>query len=87
MSVPHDTSAEADRVLTDLLRRSSPAEHFAATRALSESAAWHAWRVVRENNPGARDDELLVRFVATYYGEDLAQRLDQYLCAKRQRAA
>ena len=72
---PSDTSGAAARVLTKLLRAATPAQNFAVMRSLSENAAWHAWRTVAENHPGADEDELLVQFVTTYYGQKLGDSL------------
>ena len=78
-----DTSPAAERVQVELLRRATVEQHYAATRALSEMAMWHAWQTIERNNPDADRAELLRRYVARYYGDDLAGRLAAWLQARR----
>lgn len=82
-----DTRPEAAQVQTKLLRRATPAQHFAMTRSLSEMAMWHAWRVTAQNNPAADEAELTYEYIVTYYGRELADRLRPQITSRLKRDA
>lgn len=67
-----DTSAEAERVQIELLRRAGETRRFALCRSLTETVVALSRRALRERMPGASDAEVLVRWVAIHYGERLA---------------
>lgn len=74
-----DTSAAAEKVQIELLRRATVARRALLARSLSRTTMQLAWRAIQEADPSAADDELAVRFAEACYGPVLANRLRRYL--------
>ena len=70
-----DTHPEAERVQIDLLRRATAAQRFARARSLSQTVIALGRRALQRAAPGLDEREVLLAFVATSYGEDLARRV------------
>lgn len=81
-SPPNDTSAAAERVQLDLLRRAGFERRAALTGALSASVVRLSRRALRERMPDATPNEVLIRWVALHYGEELSRRLAEDLAAR-----
>jgi hypothetical protein len=67
----HDDS-EADRVQVELLRSAGPVARFARARSLSASMITLARIGLRRRHPECSEREILLRFVETHYGAELA---------------
>lgn len=78
-----DTSPEAERVQLALLRQASTAKRFARARSLSQTTIDLSRRAIRRANPMLSEEEVLIRFVALHYGQDLADRVQDHLRHRR----
>lgn len=67
-----DTSAEAERVQLELLRRAGVAGRFQLMRSLTSTVVDASRRALRETMPGASEQEVLLKWVELHYGRDLA---------------
>ena len=67
----------------ELLRRAGQAGRFARARSLSTTVITLARKAIREQMPGASDEEVGLRFVEVHYGADLAGRVRAYLERRR----
>ena len=72
---PIDTSAEADRVQFELLRRATPARRATLARSLSTTTMQLTRRALRKQRPEATEPEIDLAFVELCYGRELAERL------------
>ncbi len=75
MIFSRDTSAEARRVLIELLRRSTPAEKLALLNQAHATARVLAMTGLRMRNPGATVDQLERRYLELMLGRDLAAKV------------
>jgi hypothetical protein len=71
--------SSADRVQIELLRRAGGTKRFALARSLSSSVIELARAAIRTRNPGLDEREVLLRFAALHYGDELAARVRGYL--------
>jgi hypothetical protein len=78
-----DTDPEAERVQLELLRNATTGQRAALARSLSRTTMRLARRAIREVYPDADDDELAVRFVAHFYGPELAEGVRRHLETRR----
>lgn len=67
-----DTSADAEQVQIELLRRAGETRRFELLRSLTASVVGLSRRALREQMPGAPESEVMIRWVALHYGESLA---------------
>jgi len=74
-----DTPPEVARVQIEMLRRACPAQHFRLTRSLSRTSMWLARRALRRAMPAASEKEVLLAFIAHWYGQGLAEGVRRYL--------
>ena len=74
-----DTHPQAEEIQIMLLRQVSIAERFAIMHSLSETAIQLSRRAIQRANPTYSELEVNLAFVAYHYGEDLAERVRQYL--------
>lgn len=74
-----DTHPQAEKVQIMLLRQASMAERFALMASLSETSIQLSRRAIQRANPTYSELEVNLAFVAYHYGEDLAERVRQYL--------
>ncbi len=80
MAIPvASASVEADGVQIELLRRAGAARRFELARSLSASAISLARAAIREREPGLSEREVLLRFVETHYGAELAHAVRRHL--------
>jgi hypothetical protein len=77
-----DTHPKAAAVQLDLLRRSSVERRGALARSLSSTVIELSRRALRDTMKSASDAEVLNRWVALSYGEDLASRIRSYVEAR-----
>ena len=78
-----DTSPEAEKIQLDLLRKASVARRFSLVRSLSNTTIQLARRAIRRTHPEADEQEVLLIFVETHYGKELADRLRIDLAGRR----
>lgn len=76
--VMQDTDPHADRVQLGLLRAAGEARRAAACLALSDDVLAMSRRALRERMAGASEREVLLRWAALAYGEELAARVRAY---------
>jgi hypothetical protein len=74
-----DTHPQAEAVQIALLRQASMAKRAWLLRSLSQTVIRLSRRAIRKVNPQLTEPELNVLFVRHCYGDELADRLQQYL--------
>jgi hypothetical protein len=74
-----DTTEAAASTQLDLLRRRSTAERLAIAINLSRATMALSKRAIRRANPNASEEELKCLFVEYHYGQELADRLRDYM--------
>lgn len=74
-----DTHPEARAVQLRLLRRATVARRAELACSLSATAIALSRRALAERMPGATPEQVLLRWVAQNYGEDLARRVARRL--------
>lgn len=74
-----DTRPEAAKLQLGLLRTASVGRRAALARSLSSTVIGLSRRALRETMKTATDAEVLDRWLALNYGEDLARRVRDYL--------
>ncbi len=80
MAIPvRGATTGADRVQLELLRRADSARRFQLARSLSESAISLARAAMRRRRPDLPEREILLWFVETHYGGELARAVRRYL--------
>ena len=70
-----DTTPQIHARMAAMLAALSPARRMAMVRDLTGATIGWSRRAVREAMPGASSHEVLLRWVAVTYGQDLADRL------------
>jgi hypothetical protein len=83
---PTDTTADAERVQVQLLRRASRARRLHLAFSLSATVIGLARRALMRANPDASLRELDLRFVELHYGREIAAGLRSDL-ERRSRAS
>ena len=80
MALPvHSSPARADRVQLELLRSAGPTRRVQIARSLSESAISLARGAMRRRRPDLPELEILLWFVETHYGRELAREVRRYV--------
>lgn len=74
-----DTHPKAEEMQVWLLRQATVAKRLAVMRSLSRTTIQLSRRAIRRANPTYSQLEVKLAFVAYHYGEELADRLRQYL--------
>jgi len=77
-----DTNPKAAEFQISLIRRASVAERLSRTRSLSRTVIQLSRRAILRANPKLSEQELNLFFVAHYYGNELAERLREYMNRK-----
>ena len=78
----NDTSPDAERVHLELLRQATPERRATLALALSQEVAQLARAAIRRANPSASEIEIDLQYIAIQYGQDLADRVRNYLEAR-----
>ncbi len=78
-----DTHPDAEKVQVDLLRRTTVARRFSLACSLSQTAIQLARRAIQRAHPDADEEEVGLIFIATHYGQDLADRVRADLARRR----
>jgi hypothetical protein len=74
-----DTRPEAARMQLHLLRKATVGQRAALARSLSATVIGLSRQALRESMKAASDSEIMDRWLALNYGEDLARRVRDYL--------
>ena len=77
-----DTNPEVERVLISLLRKLSTEERLSRVLQFSSSIINLSKRAIARANPDLSEDERNILFVRYHYGDELANKLKQYLKQK-----
>ena len=77
-----DTNPEVERVLISLLRKLSTEERLSRVLQFSSSIINLSKRAIARANPNLSDDERNILFVRYHYGDELVNKLKQYLKQK-----
>ena len=80
---PFDTHPDAELVQVELLRRATGIQRFGIARTLTATTRHLAWRAIKRAHPEATDEEIDFMFIAVHYGQDLADRVRDYLATRR----
>jgi len=80
-----DTSAEAERVQIDLIRRAPVSRRLRIAWSLSATVIGVARQALVRAEPHASSQEIDLRFVELHYGRDLAAALRAELIRRRDR--
>jgi hypothetical protein len=75
----YSSSESADLVQVDLLRSVGAARRFQIARSLSASAISLARGAMRRRRPELSEREILLWFVETHYGRELAHDVQRHL--------
>jgi lipoprotein NlpI len=73
-----DTSIKAEQVQIELLRKASITERVALASSLTQTTFYLAQQAIKEANPDKSEEELKLLFVAIHYGQELADRLQDF---------
>jgi len=78
-----DTSADAEKVLTELARQASIAERVARTRSLTAMATRMSRQAIAEANPQFSPQEVDLMWMELHYGKELAAEYRKHLQEKQ----
>jgi len=78
-----DTSPEAERVQLELLRRATVERRLRLALSLSSSVIALSREGLRRRMPGAREEEVGLRFVELHYGPEIAAAVRIHLLDRR----
>lgn len=73
-----DTSAEAEAVQLDLLRRMTPQQRIEKMCDLSQSVRHMALQAIRRRHPEYSEADVRLKFIALTYGQALADDLQRW---------
>jgi hypothetical protein len=74
-----DTDPHAEQVLIEGLRRSSNAERGRSMVSLTDTVRWLSRRAIHRAHPDWNERQLALEFVRLNYGQELADRVGEYL--------
>lgn len=77
-----DTDPKAEEFQISLIRRASVAKRLSRTRSLSRTVILLSRRAIARANPTLSEQECNLVFVAYHYGNELAERLREYINRK-----
>jgi hypothetical protein len=77
-----DTSDAAARVQLELLRSSGCERRAQLARSMSRTVIGLSRAALREQMPGASEQDMLLRWVSLHYGSDLGERVRRYVSAR-----
>jgi hypothetical protein len=78
-----DTAPQVEKVLIELIRKSSVSRRISRVRSLSQTVMYLSLRAIRRANPSLSEREVDLAFVEHHYGKDLAERLRLYMERER----
>jgi len=74
-----DTDRKTEAAWIAMLRKAKPCRKFAQVRSLSQTTLSLSRRAIARRNPHLAEAQLGALFVRYQYGEELADRFEQYL--------
>ncbi|HUV41880.1 MAG TPA: hypothetical protein VMW23_08855 [Sedimentisphaerales bacterium] len=74
-----DTAPQTEKVLIELIRKSSVSARVSTVRSLTHTAMYLSRRAIQRANPLFSERQVNLAFVAYHYGKDLAARLGLYM--------
>ena len=77
-----DTHPDAEAVQLELLRQASVSQRASLMRSLTRVAVASSKRAIAKARPGLSQQELDLVFVELNYGQELADRLRQWMAAR-----
>jgi hypothetical protein len=80
---PSDTPSAIEAIQLDLLRRAGAARRAALAFSLSRAAIRASRRAVARRHPELDEQGVLLRWAELHYGEELAERVRNYLASRR----
>jgi len=78
----NDTSCDAYRVQTELLRTAGTVGRFQRTCSITRTVVALSRQALRRRMPHLSEEEIGLAFVKLHYGPELADRVRQYLAAR-----
>jgi len=78
-----DTDPQAEKVLIELVRKSSMARRISRVRSLSQTVMFLSRRAIQRANPHMTEREVNLTFVEYHYGKALAEQLRSYMECER----
>lgn len=84
-NLPNDTHPEIERVQIELLKKASISQRFALTSAWSEFIRNVAKTDIRRLHPEASEEEVMLMLAARLYGQELADKVRQFMQQRQQR--
>ncbi len=78
-----DTHPDVERVQIELFRQATPERRAQIALSLSQQMLALSRRAIREVHPNASEEEVDLLFVARAYGQELADRVREYIEKKR----
>jgi len=78
-----DTPQHVEEIQISLLRKQSIAQKFTMVRSLSETAIALSKRAIARKNKDFDDIKINLMFIRLNYGDDLADRVSDYLNRKK----
>lgn len=76
---PDDTHPTARRVQIDVLRGMTEQQRFAMCAAMTKDTIRWSRQAIRDEMPGASDQDVALRWIEVVYGRDLAERVRPFL--------
>lgn len=74
-----DTTPAVEELQLSLIRRASIAQRMSRVRSLSASVISLSRRAIKRAHPELNETELKLKIVACHYGEELANRIRDYM--------
>jgi len=78
-----DTDPQMEKVLIELIRKSSTAERISRVRSLSQTTMYLSRRAIQRANPDMSEWDVKLAFVEHHYGKTLAEQLRSYMERER----
>jgi beta-phosphoglucomutase-like phosphatase (HAD superfamily) len=75
----NDTHPEAERIWIELLRKAGPEKRARLASQLSNQTRWRAMQAIARAHPDLSERDRKLLFVRVHYGDELADRLEEYL--------
>ncbi len=79
-----DTSPEAERIQIELIRKAPITKRFSLLEAWSGFLIEANKQGIRQNHPGASEEEIALIFIANNYGQVLADKVRADLARRKQ---
>ena len=77
-----DTHPDAENIQISLIRKATITKRISRTRSFSQSIIQLSRKAIMRANPKLNERELILTFITYHYGDELANRLREYLDQK-----